>query len=958
MSATSAAVLASLLLAPSTLPREAPPAAVDVVIGGRTVRFDLAPEKGFADAAVEVRGARGVERTTVRKLGVQAVRGAAGDLTFCGTLCGGMLRGEIVRHADGALFRVVETPAALLCSPRTAPVLVAREIDRVPFGCGVDEGTPVSGEDMDGGLVPEGVASLGGGCRRECVFLVDSDFLFFSTYGPAPANTTAAIVQTMNTVDAVYEKHVGVSFATSAIIVRTDPATDPYAGLTAAGAVLDRARVEWTGTTQYERDLVHMFSGTGYSDGIAGVAWVGVVCNSYGVGMTRFADANVMCHEVGHNFGAPHCADEPCDTMCGGCLLMGPNDKTIMTNHRNGVGCLAVDVAAENPIPPDAQLDLASVPAGSTGALVDVLANDTDYSCEPLAIASFPAVSSRGGTIALDGSGATARLRYTPPAGFFGQDTFTYTLGDAGGLTDSAEVRVTVTTSTRIEVGRGCAALTQSLQSAVDTADPVLGADIDVGPGRYGAVDFKGKPIRLRALAGPDATFIDANAARGVTIVGASANGAVVSGFTIHDAAAAEGGAILVDTASASISNCRFIRTVATTRGGALALKSTTTGVTDCFFDRTTAPTGGGASVQGGNATFTRCDFFRCTATAGSGGGVLATGSGSVKLLDSTAYQCTATSSGGGARFEGGIAAQVGQSTLCGSTPQNLSGAYQSLGGNSTTTSCTACGAFPWRASWGCSEPGADHCAVADGVATDTNGDGLIDGCPSRADLVIAWWTTACGGNGNAYELVVPAAPLNWLSAYTAAQQRGGRLVTLNSAAEAAFVWRAVASTPSGWSGGQGPFIGLYKSSGVWRWITTEALSYTEWAPGEPNNSGTRARYWSASGGPVQTWDDQPDANTSISYVVEFVAAQDCNANGSPDARDIALGLSPDANSDGVPDECAPPCPTDLDGNGAIDAADLAALLGAWNTAGADLDGNGTTDAADLAALLGAWGPC
>ena len=53
------------------------------------------------------------------------------------------------------------------------------------------------------------------------------------------------------------------------------------------------------------------------------------------------------------------------------------------------------------------------------------------------------------------------------------------------------------------------------------------------------------------------------------------------------------------------------------------------------------------------------------------------------------------------------------------------------------------------------------------------------------------------------------------------------------------------------------------------------------------------------------------------------------------------------------------PCPSDLDGNGTTDAADLAALLGSWGQAGAsDLDGNGTTDAADLAALLGSWGAC
>ncbi len=53
------------------------------------------------------------------------------------------------------------------------------------------------------------------------------------------------------------------------------------------------------------------------------------------------------------------------------------------------------------------------------------------------------------------------------------------------------------------------------------------------------------------------------------------------------------------------------------------------------------------------------------------------------------------------------------------------------------------------------------------------------------------------------------------------------------------------------------------------------------------------------------------------------------------------------------------PCPTDIDGNGQTDAADLAALLGQWGVAGGSADFNGGgVDASDLAVLLGAWGAC
>ncbi len=52
-------------------------------------------------------------------------------------------------------------------------------------------------------------------------------------------------------------------------------------------------------------------------------------------------------------------------------------------------------------------------------------------------------------------------------------------------------------------------------------------------------------------------------------------------------------------------------------------------------------------------------------------------------------------------------------------------------------------------------------------------------------------------------------------------------------------------------------------------------------------------------------------------------------------------------------------CPADLDGDGAVGAADLAELLAAWGQGGpADFDGSGGVDAADLAVLLAAWGAC
>ena len=56
---------------------------------------------------------------------------------------------------------------------------------------------------------------------------------------------------------------------------------------------------------------------------------------------------------------------------------------------------------------------------------------------------------------------------------------------------------------------------------------------------------------------------------------------------------------------------------------------------------------------------------------------------------------------------------------------------------------------------------------------------------------------------------------------------------------------------------------------------------------------------------------------------------------------------------------CGTACPSDLDGDGFVSAADLSALLGNWGNSGTgDIDGDGFVNAADLSLLLSAWGPC
>jgi Metallo-peptidase family M12 len=75
---------------------------------------------------------------------------------------------------------------------------------------------------------------------------------------------------------------------------------------------------------------------------------------------------------------------------------------------------------------------------------------------------------------------------------------------------------------------------------------------------------------------------------------------------------------------------------------------------------------------------------------------------------------------------------------------------------------------------------------------------------------------------------------------------------------------------------------------------------------------------------------------------------------GPAQAVIVAPKSASDANGNLIPDECEGSGP-DLNGDGTVDATDLAILLGAWGTPAADLDGDGTTSGPDLAILLGAW---
>ena len=107
-------------------------------------------------------------------------------------------------------------------------------------------------------------------------------------------------------------------------------------------------------------------------------------------------------------------------------------------------------------------------------------------------------------------------------------------------------------------------------------------------------------------------------------------------------------------------------------------------------------------------------------------------------------------------------------------------------------------------------------------------------------------------------------------------------------------------------------------------------------------------------------YNDDNGVGSGSAYV--FAGLSDRNNNGVLDTCDIASGFSEDNDGNGVPDECE--TPGDVDGDGDVDLADLAALLAAYGShigdpaydPYADIDGDGDVDLSDLAELLAHYG--
>jgi hypothetical protein len=150
--------------------------------------------------------------------------------------------------------------------------------------------------------------------------------------------------------------------------------------------------------------------------------------------------------------------------------------------------------------------------------------------------------------------------------------------------------------------------------------------------------------------------------------------------------------------------------------------------------------------------------------------------------------------------------------------------------------------------------------------------------CPGLASAEPVSWA----GNGHFYDAVSVSGTISWEGANAAAIAAGGYLATITSQAENDFVFLLV-NNAIYWHGSSGPWLGGYQfpatlqAAANWRWVTGEVWSYSNWQPGQPNDSGGKVEDKLQFGfaARVSAWNDimsvdPTPAYRPIAYVVEW----------------------------------------------------------------------------------------
>ena len=248
------------------------------------------------------------------------VRGEPGTWAVV-TLAADAVNATVFRGGE----RLLLMPAAAPGAPGGEPPLhalaaeAALEPPLAPWTCGVDDATEA---ELDRGGAARRPAAPGSvqldAPRRVITIAVDCDSEIVATkFGGNLTAASAYVTTLLATVSLIYERDVEVTLQVGYLNFWTT--TDPYTQGTSSPQ-LSQFRTWWNSNRSgVPRALAHLLSGRDLGGGIA---YLDVLCHSttdgYGYGLSAIDcaysyptnastwDANVVAHELGHNFGAWH----------------------------------------------------------------------------------------------------------------------------------------------------------------------------------------------------------------------------------------------------------------------------------------------------------------------------------------------------------------------------------------------------------------------------------------------------------------------------------------------------------------------------------------------------------------------------------------------------------------------------------------------------------------------------
>lgn len=128
--------------------------------------------------------------------------------------------------------------------------------------------------------------------------------------------------------------------------------------------------------------------------------------------------------------------------------LQNQNTNFIECDYNNNLIQKKITISNCQLVQPDVNVTLINTPVNG-----NVFINDSDFGASPLTLTSVngnsftigtPITLPSGGTLTFTGSATTGTYIYTPPTGFTGTDTFTYTACNSAGFCGTTEVNIEV----------------------------------------------------------------------------------------------------------------------------------------------------------------------------------------------------------------------------------------------------------------------------------------------------------------------------------------------------------------------------------------------------------------------------------------------------------------------------------------------------------------------------------